>query len=1233
MIQRLHLAVPALVALVLPLLEGQGAGDPSEPSALCSLALAPPGLTEGDYDRASTALLEAVERDPASPLAPLLVRRFAASFLEKAADAPALLERAVKVLSDPRCSGRLTLALSPLAAHLALQKGNEAALLRSGDYFPGFLQCAAAIGPLGDAIPSPLSKTCEPERGLSLQAQVPGLGGRSMRSWQMVQRRPFQPHFDLSTLPGPPGGVRFVKAQIRSANARPAYLRVQTPASVAVWWNDTEVARLDLTTEPRSPLRPIPVVLRAGWNSVLVKLENGPSATVAVGLTDADGRPLEGLEEECQRVDRAPAPASDLTPPPPFELLEDRLTRALEAAAASLASVRVPIEAMLGFVLLTGERPSQGLAALRRAATADPLNPSLQVLLAEATLQARYLPESDSKNRAREAVERALDREPGHVPALLLQAELLARDDRMEDALATLDKAAAANPLTHLVARSRAEVFEKLGWPSERRRAVEEAAAKAPNHAPARRALAREFREVGDIAREERELEAASGLDATDESVAQRRTELWFLRGEAARAIAEANKWVRIFQRPRDLVAYARTLEGAGREKEALAIYASLAEACRDDAPRRLQYLRLARTTNAGVDVRRELDAVLQIEPSNAEVRTWMREIGGGFEGDAFFDRHRPSVQQAIAKYVAEPDHEKAPDVLVLDYQAERVLPDGSAELEVISVHRVNDQRGVEKHGSVNFLGEALDIRVVHPDGSSDEPTPAHGDYALSNLKPGDFVVVRSRALEPSTPGSRVLRRPFFFQSTDKPFVDSQYVLALPKDGRLRLVEQNFDGDHGVEATDQEVVHTFAKRRSPRVLPETMAPSPETFLPWVRAGESYSASDMNRIYRNSLYKAMEVTEEVKTAASEAIANAGAQTDLEKAAALYDFCNDTLLQRGGGTATRSLLERRGSPIALYGALLRSAGIPFELGIARGVARAGDDEPVPHFLEPSRYGVPLVKLLPRDGEGPLWVDLSQRLQPFGALSSQLSESEVFVTADANGRIEFLPRLPERELGQGEIEGVARLTGGQAAHVAVKVTIPNRSAWFLREQIRNATADIRKTMASQISNSLVGGIELTDFGFPNLDDARAPLVVTFEGTVANFLRTGAGGLEAPLLLQPIPLARQYAGRSKRKLPLRFQAAVFAREHLRIEPSPDQRFGRLPDASSSRTFATANHTLEIREKDGGLEVERILRIAPGTVSPAEFPAFLAECRSIEELEQLKVPIVKASASAPDVK
>lgn len=1190
----------------------------SQAIALARAALDPPGLAEGDYDRAARALLETIAKHPSHPLAAsLFTRTFA--WRDRMANRRAYLEAVDSLLTSQgkELSPTAWITAQFVRRELWLQKGDESQLLRAGDHLPGYVARWAAIGPFGDAFPDTLSVPFPPERGLSFDDSTAGLGGRALR-WRPTSRRPFESHLDLSELSDLREGSVYAKSQIRADHGTPAYLEVAASGSYAVWWNGEEVTRHNLAFEPSRAAEPIPVSIRAGWNQLLVKLEARGSRWVSARLFGPTGAMISGLEEEGGAVDRGIAPAAGAASrPEPWLTTTARIARYLDKLAG--ADGTAELLAFRGVLRASNERESEAIADLRAAVALRPDDPSLHLALGESILGARYLPETEAKNRGRESMERVLTLRAGCVPALLAKSDLLSRDDRMEEALAALTEAAKLQPQSFLPARAKLQIFRRLGWAGERRKALAEMLEKAPAKPEVHFEAAAAARQEGDHVRELRELDAVAALDASHRSAAERRIELWLLAGEGARALGERERWMRLYNEPSERLRLAATLESLGRSRDALSALEAAVERRPFDPQAQMALAELRR--RLGEDALPQYARLLEAAPGDEHTRTWHREAGGGLAGDSIFGKYRIDWRKAIAEYQPKKSDERAPDTQIVDQQIERLLRDGSVEKETIAVYRVNDQRGVEQHGSAQFQGELLELKVVHPDGSFDEPTPAGGDYALSKLQPGDFIVIRYRTHDEASAGAEPLLGRWMFQSQERAFVISQYVLALPKGDRVRIAEKNFDGEHTIEEGDAETVHIYTRRRSERLLREGFQPDPYKFLPWIQAGTSRTPQQLFRLYRAQAHSGTDDSVEVREATKTVLAKLPeSASDRDRVAAIFAFINETLIDRAGNSATRSLLEKRGSPFALLLAMVRASGIPYEPAMVRPVSAGADEEPTPEFLDPSRYGYPMLRIRPRGGES-FWVDISQRQQPFGQIPTVLSGAEVMILAAGGPSIEHLPALPDEEWAQGELDSTVRLTGGQGASVEVMITLRNALAWSLRERIRNLSDVDRRNMGTQIANSVVRGIELEKIEFPGLDDRSAPLRFRLAGQLPNYLRQGAQGLEAPMLMQPVPLGRQFSDKGKRKLPLRVQTPMYFRERLRVLSGGGLALPE-PPAPVVKKEGAVGYSLRAIKVESGVEVERVLTIQPSELPAADVPAFLALCRTIEEAEESKLPV-----------
>lgn len=1223
---RMYRLVPSLWLSILVLATGataqQGVGGATSASAFADLVLNPPGLDVADYDRVITSLLSEVEHNVKAPFADVLLLR-ATTFLDRAADRGKHLDHLQKIAEANPGLGRLEPRIQSFIAERDLRRGDDTKIL-STDYFPGTFRYSAVIGPFEDGVPSSITTPFGPEKDLDYQMTytVPQL--TEPIRWEALERRNFQAHFDLELSTLPLQGVKYLRAQFRSNRPRGCYLSLNAPGSVKVWLNSEFLYQLDTdTAATREQIPPIPSVVREGWNSLLIKLDGRFANWVSFRWIDGNGITIKDYEEEKELVNHPVGPVANIQTPAPYDKVDGRLTSWMSTLKDSKEIEA--LRAVRSWAISTMDRPSEALAGLREAAKTLADRADLQYMLAEVTLAASYLPQTEAKNRGRDAMEASLKLNDKFVPALLLKSDLLSRDDKMEEALTVLTQAEAIAPNCYLVWTRRAQIFQKLQWSSEHSKAVEKSAELAPNRSELLLEYSHDLRARLEVERANALVDRVAQLDRSNGSALNQQISRWFQNGEVARVIAEQERLLRLYQSDQLRESLANTLQSSGQVEKAMDIRRQVAARRKNDPAAAQSLVEALRETNHEEEAQKILDRLMNENSANAFARNWLRNVGGGIADESFFAKYRVDCMEAIKNYKPTKETDKAPDVLLVDQQIERVFPDGSTEAEITAVYRVNDQEGIRRHGSAQFRGELLQLRVVHPDGTYDEPTPAEGDYALPNLKPGDFVLVRSRVFDSAGVGERPSLGNFQFQSTDRPYIFTQYVLSLPKSSDLRLVERNFDGESEITETDSAVIHKYTKTNVPRILPEPFAPDSARYLPWVRAGWSRTVDDLHRFYRANQLRSMDVTEEIKQAAQSVVSSLKEKTDAAMAEAFYKFTNDTLVERAGNTATRSLIEKRGNPIALYGALLKAQGVPFDLVFARGIMEGADDDPEPDFLDTNRYGAVLFRVRPRESNAttPLWVDFSQKLKPFNDHPIQFSGSEALVVGEEGPERLTLPTRPMEEAAQAEVESTIDLKGGQEAIVKVKITLRGASSWAFRDQIRNQTADIRRTIVSSISNRFAEGIELQNFDFPGLDDPSKPMLIQFEGTVKNFLREGAGVLESPLLLAKGMPAREFAGKSKRKLPVRLRDIRYEKEKLTINLAANQTFGEVP-ANITKSGFTSNYNLKIQKSDKQLVVDRLFTRTPGTIPAADFPQFLALCREIEEAEQLKAPILE---------
>ncbi|MFN0205017.1 MAG: tetratricopeptide repeat protein, partial [Planctomycetota bacterium] len=691
------LAISAFLFVTFAHASAQAPATETAAQTAARLAVGPPEIENGDYDAALLQILQFVDANPESPFSSALLSR-SAQWFDRCADLNRILKSADEILrtKNPTCGAELRLRV--LSTDLLKRKGDESALLDGGDRFPGAAKFGFAMGPFGDEFPSAIQNVYKPEEGLLLTETTVGKRTSEKLDWKPVSRRNFESHFDLQDVGSVQSGVYYLRLQVKSSARVDAFLSLTTPGSTFAWWNGEQKYRYDADSMERETLTPKSIVVHEGWNQLLIKLEARGATWASIRIIDSAGRTIQGLSYEEKPIERGVANSTGSTAlEREYVTPEASLSAELEKPATDVQ--RANLLAFRALVRLGIEKQSKAIADLRAALVLDPNNANLWFTFAESCLNSGYLPEVEAKNRAREAVDAALKIQSKHIPALLLRADLLARDDRMEEALAVLKECEKNTPNVFLVPRQMASVFRRLNWHSEKLKALRRAVALAPNKSELHLEAARESQQISDFEAQSRHLDLAASIDASNRAISSEREQIWHSTGQDARVLAERERFVRLYKSRYERKQLADAYEKIGKLDLAQKTLEALVRDYPNDTNARISLAEFLRARSKDDVAKSEYQRVADQVPGNSEVRTWLRETGAGLSDDEFFRQHRPDLMKAIREYTPSKEHEKAPDVLVVDHQMERVLPDGSVESEISAVYRINDQTGVDQHG------------------------------------------------------------------------------------------------------------------------------------------------------------------------------------------------------------------------------------------------------------------------------------------------------------------------------------------------------------------------------------------------------------------------------------------------------------------------------------------------------------------------------------------------------
>ncbi len=168
------------------------------------------------------------------------------------------------------------------------------------------------LGPFDDRACEGMTMDYGPEASLSLTHSYPGKEGQV--AWQRYTAQPegLAPVPLHMLLDDHDQTVAYAVTHVKAPKARPARLWVTTTGRGVAWWNGQEVVRDETTHGLLVDEDVVPVKLAPGWNRLLLKVCNnwGDLWGFNVCLTDAAGRPLEGLQCSARGAEAAQFPVA-----------------------------------------------------------------------------------------------------------------------------------------------------------------------------------------------------------------------------------------------------------------------------------------------------------------------------------------------------------------------------------------------------------------------------------------------------------------------------------------------------------------------------------------------------------------------------------------------------------------------------------------------------------------------------------------------------------------------------------------------------------------------------------------------------------------------------------------------------------------------------------------------------------------------------------------------------------
>ncbi|MCK4593874.1 tetratricopeptide repeat protein, partial [bacterium] len=475
----------------------------------------------------------------------------------------------------------------------------------------------------------------------------------------------------------------------------------------------------------------------------------------------------------------------------------------------------------------------------------------------------------------------------------------------------------------------------------------------------------------------------------------------------------------------------------------------------------------------------------------------------------------------------------------------------------------------------------------------------------------------------------------FYFREYSDPILISRFVVTAPEEMEISFDRLNFHGDRSRHRlpdgyttdgsadipVEPRVAYIYEVTDSKAIISEGLMPERGVFVPVVGLSTIEDPENFFDWYWGKAISALVPDEQVEELANRL--TEGMDNPTQKAQALYGYVVTRIKDRGGSiffpdTVRETYYRRSGRPIdklLLWMALAGEVGLEPELCLTRSrwdtplledafspidftevVARLpiGDDV---YWVDFNVGRAALGEyLLDYDGQ-PYWRSLTRRMERFGERDPLDQRIEVIVRVD----------LDENGHGTGTLEEVYH---GLTAGSRVNYLDPETA---------------RRTIDAEL-NSIFPGASLSRYELSGLEDLQKPFGYRVDFVAPNLAIPHGDGIVLDPVLYLLNLSSTFISRSERAYPMEVKNLIATVEEVHHtlpegwHPSTDSLFTEKLEVNGNR------YLLEIKESPGdagGLILRREVVIPIQRVEQSDYGEFREFCRQVDELERSRITII----------
>lgn len=593
---------------------------------------------------------------------------------------------------------------------------------------------------------------------------------------------------------------------------------------------------------------------------------------------------------------------------------------------------------------------------------------------------------------------------------------------------------------------------------------------------------------------------------------------------------------------------------------------------------------------------------------------------------------------QIIKDYLAQNREDPGSSVMILDYAATKIFPDGTKIGLTHQISRVLSKEGKNEVGEI-YLPKAaslLKVRTIK-DGTFEIVEPESIDFKDSitapNLDVGDYVETEYLTFDPkmSAVSSRAVTDIFFYGSDQSPLVRSEYVYEYPSHWNIDTI--TFDPDNSIVKTCVPVndyIRCTAKRHDiPVYLPEPRSVTMLDLIPNLQITHLYDWNFVRKGLNETITRKTRVTKYIEEFYS-SIKSDVDNTDSvrEKARIIYDFVldhideSDSSVSAKTETATSTVTRGVGSRILVLHALYKLAGIPSYFALINS-----SRSPSNSLKQPSIYDNSHATILVVDTEsGPAYLQPDEDFMPFDYLLPEFQNQQA-IPVDASRDI-YTTRASAPDSMKSLINIEYHINNdGSASAVSQEIVKATRSI-IMRNflfTLKNDKDRTEQIIQNNLANSY-GRINLTNLSYEHLEKRNEPLILNYSFDIASFADISDSQLNIISRIFAYNLVNQLA-----PLPA-------SERHYSEFVDNDMQSNRKLIFNAPAGFAWQTNTLndvDINTKFGSysrhihldgniLVLEESISIKPQSIPLNEYAEFRKFCLSVDEAQRIVISAIK---------